>query len=200
MARTTQLRGRAGRLLPAIAISGALSYFLDPQNGARRRAEVGQRLTGLLNSLKGGAGRQANRTGSKVQGLAQRAVHPRSSQQPVEDDVTLARKVETEIFRDPDVPKGSINVNAENGRIFLRGEVPTADQIDKLAAEARKVPGVRDVENLLHTPGEPAPTSAPRDAEDVKAELRESSPTTGYAASPAATGASTDGPSSPPGA
>ena len=72
---------------------------------------------------------------------------------PQPDDITLARKVETEIFRGPDVPKGKINVNAENGIVVLRGEAETPEMIEDLAKKARDVQGVRDVENLLHVPG-----------------------------------------------
>jgi osmotically-inducible protein OsmY len=51
------------------------------------------------------------------------------------------------------VPKGSINVNAENGVVYLRGEVNEPGQVEKLAEAARSVDGVREVKNLLHTPG-----------------------------------------------
>jgi len=67
--------------------------------------------------------------------------------------------VESAIFRDPAVPKGQININAERGRVVLRGEVDQSEQISALEAAARQVPGVTDVENLLHIPGTPAPQS-----------------------------------------
>jgi len=51
------------------------------------------------------------------------------------------------------VPKGKINVNAENGKIVLRGEVDSAELIDDLVSKAHKVQGVEEVESLLHTPG-----------------------------------------------
>jgi osmotically-inducible protein OsmY len=66
--------------------------------------------------------------------------------------------VETELFRPADVPKGQINVNVENGVVVLRGEVDSWDMVDDLVGRAREVQGVRDVENLLHLPGQPAPT------------------------------------------
>ena len=77
---------------------------------------------------------------------------------PQTDDVTLARKVETEIFRDSDIPKGRINVNAENGKVVLRGEVEEPELIKDLEKRTKKVQGVQEVENLLHVPGTPAPT------------------------------------------
>ena len=67
------------------------------------------------------------------------------------DDVTLARKVETELFRPADVPKGSISVNVNDGVVELRGELPDQEQIDELGDTARKIDGVKDVRNLLRT-------------------------------------------------
>jgi hypothetical protein len=65
------------------------------------------------------------------------------------DDVTLARKVESEIFRPADAPKGAVNVNAEFGVVFLRGEVPSKELVESLETAAREVDGVKDVRNLL---------------------------------------------------
>ena len=67
------------------------------------------------------------------------------------DDVTLARKVETELFRPADVPKGAISVNVDDGVVELRGELSDQAQIDRLGDAARKITGVKDVNNLLHT-------------------------------------------------
>ena len=52
------------------------------------------------------------------------------------------------------VPKGSINLSAERGIIFLRGEVPNARMRNRLAREAEQIEGVWGVQNLLHLPGE----------------------------------------------
>ena len=114
-----------------IAIAGAIGgvvYLFHPQQGVARRARLQAKLGGLL-------GRRA--------------------QAEPPNDVTLAHKVETELFRSDDIPKGQINVNAQDGVIQLRGEVPE-DMIDDLVEKARSVQGVLDVENLLHTPGQPA--------------------------------------------
>ena len=73
------------------------------------------------------------------------------------DDVTLARQVESELFREESAPKGQISVNAANGVVQLRGEVEQPELIDELVQRARSVQGVRDVENLLHLPGQEAP-------------------------------------------
>jgi osmotically-inducible protein OsmY len=131
------------RRLRYAALGAALAYFFDPQNGRARRKDAIKRLVRL-----------SQRQGGR---LAAKATQLREGPKPQPDDVTLARKVESEIFRDADVPKGQINVNAENGKIVLRGEVDSPELIDDLVVRARKVQGVQDVENLLHTPGQPAP-------------------------------------------
>ena len=73
------------------------------------------------------------------------------------DDATLKDKVESELFRDEQEVKGAINVNAQQGTVQLRGELPSRDLIDALVDRTRRIHGVRDVENLLHTPGTEAP-------------------------------------------
>ncbi len=78
------------------------------------------------------------------------------------DDKTLAHKVETEIFRAPDAPKGDVSVDVQHGVAHLRGEVADERWITRLGDEAEKVDGVKGVENLLHRPGTPAPAAEPR--------------------------------------
>ena len=73
------------------------------------------------------------------------------------DDWTLKAKVESELFRDEHEVKGVINVNAQQGVVQLRGELPSRDLIEALVERTRKIHGVRDVENLLHTSGTEAP-------------------------------------------
>ena len=75
------------------------------------------------------------------------------------NDPALARKVESEVFRDDAIPKGSLSVNAEYGVVYFRGEVPSREVMDQLTERARDVDGVRAVENLTHLPGEPAQTA-----------------------------------------
>jgi osmotically-inducible protein OsmY len=117
------------RFFFAGALGAALAYFFDPDNGRKRRQEA------------------IHKAGKRVRQL----------EKPQPDDITLARKVESEIFRGADVPKGQINVNVEDGVVYLRGELEQPDLIDDLGAQARKVQGVLAVENLLHVPGQEAP-------------------------------------------
>jgi osmotically-inducible protein OsmY len=91
-------------------------------------------------------------------------LHELRPAQPAEplDDVGLAHKVESVLFRDPHVPKAKISINAEHGAVFLRGQIESADLIDDLVESVRKIPGVREVVSLLHPPGTEAPHPEPR--------------------------------------
>ncbi len=102
-----------------------------------------------------------DRHGGRLKGAATN-VTPGAGREPAEErlnDPALARKVESEVFRGEEIPKGSISVNAEYGVIYLRGEVPSRELMEELATRVRAVDGVRAVENLTHLPGEPAKTA-----------------------------------------
>jgi gas vesicle protein len=138
------------------AIGAALAYLFDPQNGKRRRHVTLDRAAGLFRGTGRRAGRVGRGVAAEAYGVSQKVQHLKEEPKDF-DDVTLARKVETELFRPADAPKGRIDVNVENGVVVLRGEADTSDMIDDLVGRARDVQGVRDVENLLHLPGTPAP-------------------------------------------
>jgi hypothetical protein len=170
----TQIRKQtraAGRRLPsrrgpsplavlAGAAAGAVAvYFFDPERGRARRTQLvdwsGARLRrgwSALNQL--GA-----RTGSNAAAFPQRMVSLRSGPRPA-DDLTLRDRVESEVFRSGDLPKGQINLDVESGVVTIRGQVDNAFQIASAEKAVLKVPGVVGVENLLHVDGTPAPNTA----------------------------------------
>jgi osmotically-inducible protein OsmY len=103
----------------------------------------------------------AERYGGQLKGAAT-TVTPGAGRDPAEErlnDPALVSKVESEVFRDDSLPKGSISVNAEYGVVYFRGEVPSQELMEELTKRARGVDGVRAVENLTHLPGEPARTT-----------------------------------------
>ena len=128
-------------LLFGVGIGAAAAHFLDPQSGRRRRNEMRE---------------QAGHAADKAKGAVATAT-PTGTGLEDPDDVTLARKVETEIFRAPDAPKGDVSVDVQRGVAHLRGEVADEQWITRLGQEAEKVEGVKGVENLLHRPGTPTP-------------------------------------------
>jgi len=126
------------KLLFGAAAAGAIAWLSKNQETAKRYVE---RYAGQAKGMAGSA--------------------PGVGRPPAEErlnDPALAQKVESEVFRDKDIPKGNLNVNVENGVVYLRGEVTDRAIMDELVARARNVDGVRGVENLLHLPSEAAPT------------------------------------------
>ncbi|HET8673508.1 MAG TPA: BON domain-containing protein [Thermoleophilaceae bacterium] len=149
------MKGAPG--IAGAAIGALATWFLDPQNGKLRRHVLRDRTLAKLRRGAASADRHARYAAGHAQGAAH-AMRPGASSDGGElNDAALARKVESEIFRGEDAPKGSVNVNAENGVIYLRGEVKHAEHVESLAAAARKVNGVKGVKNLLHPPATPAP-------------------------------------------
>jgi osmotically-inducible protein OsmY len=138
------------------AVGALLAYFFDPQSGARRRHVALDRAGAFFRS----GGRRAAHAGrgvaAEAYGVSQKVQHLKEEPKDY-DDATLADKIRSEVFRDPDLPKGKVNVNVQDGVVQLRGEVPRSELIEDLVAQTRKVQGVRDVENLLHVPGTQAP-------------------------------------------
>ena len=65
------------------------------------------------------------------------------------DDATIVDRVQSQVFRDVELAPGSVNVNAEYGKVVLRGEVPSRDLIPDLIDRVRRVDGVVDVESQL---------------------------------------------------
>jgi osmotically-inducible protein OsmY len=143
--------------LAGAATGAAAAYFLDPQGGAQRRRETRDKTLSTVKTNVSSAATQATAQAGKVAGRAQSAVRSAAPGGGDHDDVTLARKVETEIFRAADAPKGQVSVNAENGVVFLRGELSDPSWIERLGSEAEQVEGVKGVRNLLHAAGTPAP-------------------------------------------
>lgn len=127
-----------GKLLLGAAAGGAAAWFV--KNNAAAKAQL-------------------DRYAGQVKGAAQ-SVTPGAGRESADErlnDPALARKVESEIFRGEDVPKGDISVNAEYGVIYLRGKIADRERMEKLVERARAVDGVRGVENLTHLPTETAP-------------------------------------------
>ncbi len=154
-----QTRGGARRvLLVGVLSGGLLALLLSPL-----RAQVWTLVRGTWSGGDehgaGGLIQTARRSTARASGRARQVLRRTSENPEGLDDATLVDRVESEIFRDPAVPKGRLNINAEQGRVVLRGQVDQPEQISALDAAVRQVPGVRDVENLLHLPGTPAPQS-----------------------------------------
>ena len=154
--RRRQRARLAAAFATGLASGVVLGYFLDVVSGRRRRKVTGDRAAGATRRTLRRATRAMRGVQADAYGVTQKLRH--ASEEPKDlDDVTLTRKVETVLFRNPEVPKGQVDVNVQRGVVQLRGEVPTDDMLTELVQRARDVQGVRAVESLLHLPGEKAP-------------------------------------------
>ena len=145
------------RLLGLAGVVAGLTYFFDPDQGNRRRKMLVQRAGGFFRRGVRTGEHAGRAVGAQASAVTAKVTHMREEEKDL-DDVTLARKVESEIFRAEDAPKGQVDVNVVDGVVYLRGEVGE-DMIKDLEGAARKVSGVKGVENLLHAPGTAAPTA-----------------------------------------
>jgi osmotically-inducible protein OsmY len=139
-----------------VVVGAIVDHYLDPVSGRRRRKVDMDRVAGAARSGWRRLLRALRLVQSDAYGVAKKIEHREEIPKDL-DDATLAHKIETEVFRDADVPKGQINVNVQEGIAQLRGEVPTPDMLEALIEKTREVQGVRHVESLLHLPGTPAP-------------------------------------------
>jgi osmotically-inducible protein OsmY len=124
------------KLLFGAAAAGAVAWLSKNQETAKRYVE---RYAGQAKGMAG-----------SVPGVGRPPAEERLN------DPALAAKVESEVFRDEEIPKDKINVNVEYGVVYLRGEVPDRESMDELVARTRKVDGVQGVENLTHLAGSTA--------------------------------------------
>ena len=147
------------KLLIGAVLGGVAVWFLDPDRGEGRR---GQALT-YAKRGKDQAAQAGESLGETAQAVKEKASSDDSSGEeraPVSErlnDPALQAKVESEIFRPDDAPKDKVSVNVEDGVVYLRGELDDPAAMESLREAAAKVEGVRDVQSLLHAPGEPAP-------------------------------------------
>ena len=149
------------KLLIGAAAGAAAVWFLDPERGEGRRSQV----LGYAQKGKEQAAQAGETLGQTAQTVKDKAGSEGSGDEraPASErlnDPGLQAKVESEIFRSEDAPKDKVSVNVEDGVVYLRGEVPDRAKMDELVAAARKVDGVKGVENLTHLPSEAAPTKS----------------------------------------
>ena len=148
---------KAGLTTLAGAAGAAASYIFDPQLGRTRRAKAKDMLLARVRKTGRSIDSSARYAAGTAAGAAKQAAGAGSCTADL-DNTALARKVERMIFRPEVAPKGRVSVNAAGSVIFLRGEVETHDQIEALVRGAEGVEGVSEVRNLMHLPGEPAPS------------------------------------------
>jgi hypothetical protein len=140
------------------ALVGALAaYLLDPTRGRSRRARLADQAAAIVRHGARASARAGRIVASTSQGKLEALRRAGDAERYAMNDAELAHAIETEIFRDPRVDKGRININVERGIVVLRGEVASARERTELGRRVERIAGVWSVKNLLHQPGQPVP-------------------------------------------
>lgn len=163
MSVLSKIKGLA--LMTVGAAAGVTAYhFLDPDRGRGRRTQTADQLAARARERARDLRQKIDYRAGEVKGVVAERVG-RLRQDETLNDQTLKHKVESEVFGSGRFPKGSIVVDAYEGRVALRGRIETLEQREALVEAVGEVEGVEEVEDLLHLPGEPAPNVLPaRDA------------------------------------
>lgn len=138
--------------LGGAAVGAALVYWLDPQRGARRRAEARQRAVHAAKAASDTAEVTtrdlANRGRGLVAGLRGRFADIGARiRGETEDDSILAARVRAKLGHFTSHP-GAIDVQCRDGRVELRGPI-LKSEMDWVLRGISSVRGVRGVDNNL---------------------------------------------------
>lgn len=141
-------------LLGGVGLGAGLMYLLDPAGGRRRRAVARDKTVHGLR-VSGKALRKTSvDMGNRTKGLVAKAgSRLRKGDEEIADDAVLSERVRSYIGRCVSHPS-AIQVEAEDGRIILSGQVPVSE-LDKLLAKVQKVKGVQEVESRLEVQESP---------------------------------------------
>jgi hypothetical protein len=131
--------------IACLAIGVGAMYFLDPRDGARRRATFRDKFLSAFGRMATSLERQSRNISNRITGLAHDARSKFSSEEI--DDQTLTDRIRATIGRYVD-NAGAIDVSVIQGRCTLRGPI-MASQLNGLLKATRGVRGVNGIDNQL---------------------------------------------------
>lgn len=149
-------------MVGGLILGASAAWLLTPNTGRRNRAMIRDKMAHLWHAnaraVSTFSHRRAKYMRGSLTGLAHegRQVIHHQEFEPPDLDQYLKHRVETEIFRRPEVPKGDINIGAVNGIVTVRGTAASTALIEQIVGDIRRVEGVQEVINLLKTPEEAA--------------------------------------------
>ena len=132
-------------LLTSVGLGAGLMYFLDPQHGNRRRAMVRDKANKLVNDLDTSLDKAMEDTRNRARGILSEMIAKLSDEGA--PDWVLEERVRSNMGRWAR-RAGAVDVQADGGRIHLRGPVLRED-VDAVVKSAARTPGVYGVENEL---------------------------------------------------
>jgi osmotically-inducible protein OsmY len=75
--------------------------------------------------------------------------HDKSSAREMVDDTLITTKVKSALIAEKGIDSGKISVETDKGKVMLSGDVKSPDQRQRAEGIARKVSGVKHVDNKL---------------------------------------------------
>ena len=75
--------------------------------------------------------------------------HDKDSARAMVDDTLITTKVKTALIAEKGIDSGKISVETEKGKVMLSGDVKSPDQRQRAEGIARKVTGVKEVDNKI---------------------------------------------------
>jgi len=132
-------------LVTTLGLGAGLMYFLDPQQGERRREMVRNRANQFVSDIDNSIDIAMQDARNRARGVLSELT-ARLSEEGIPDWI-LEERVRSSLGRTARYTRG-IDVRAENGRIYLTGPVLREDQ-DSFLKAAVRTRGVRGVEDQL---------------------------------------------------
>ena len=140
------------------ALGATAAYFLDPERGRTRRIRTRDQAMAAARRSVERTQRAADKKTTYARDRAVGLKHEMTtSPAPPENDRELVDRVRSTVLGDERFRRYTINVDAHDGVVVLRGQLDHPEEIRTLKDAVAKVPGVRDVENLTHLPNTPPP-------------------------------------------
>lgn len=137
--------------LGVAALGAGAMFYLDPDHGRRRRAQVGSRVDGLAHDTRHYLDRQRKWSADRLQGAVAR-MRGRLEERPLSDQ-QLHGRLRSRLGRAVSYPH-AIETDVQQGRVQLRGHI-LADEFNVLMTEVWSLPGVTSVESHLSLHSDP---------------------------------------------
>lgn len=132
-------------LLTSLGLGAGLMYFYDPQLGNRRRALVRDKINSLVNSVDDSVDVAMDDMRNRARGVLAELSAKLSDQGA--PDWILEERARTNLGRLAR-RSSAVQVQADGGRIYLRGPILRED-VDDIVKTAARTRGVHGVENQL---------------------------------------------------
>ncbi|MFN7922026.1 MAG: CBS domain-containing protein [Bryobacteraceae bacterium] len=136
----------AADFVVAAGVGAGLMYLLDPNRGRARRNRIAEQASSLYHRNAEAVGKFAEDIGNRARGTVaeMRGAFACAADVP---DQKLAARVKTRLGRVSTHPH-ALEVEAHGGVVTLHGDI-LMGELDKVLRVARRVPGVKQVDNRL---------------------------------------------------